>query len=108
MLTHYLKTALRKAHFEMLPDDGQYYGEIAECHGVYATAASLEACRDELEEVLEEWALALPQETPSPGREAGVFALVAACPPAYSFLRVGRNQRSRLYETSARPTVAAL
>ena len=57
MLTHYLKTALRKAHFEMLPDDGQYYGEIAECHGVYATAASLEACRDELEEVLEEWVL---------------------------------------------------
>ena len=57
VLTRYLKTALRKAHYEMLPDDWQYYGEIAEYNGVYATAASLEACRDELEEVLEEWVL---------------------------------------------------
>lgn len=57
MLTHYLKTALRRAHYEILPDDGQYYGEIAECNGVYATAASLEACREQLEEVLEEWVL---------------------------------------------------
>ena len=57
MLTQYLKTALRKAHYEILPDDGQYYGQIAECNGVYATAASLEACRDELEEVLEEWVI---------------------------------------------------
>ena len=38
-------------------DDGQFFGEIPECNGVYATAASLEACRDELEEVLEEWVL---------------------------------------------------
>ncbi len=57
MLTHYLKTALRRAHYEILPDDGQYYGEIAECNGVYATAASLEACREQLDEVLEEWVL---------------------------------------------------
>ncbi len=55
MLNQYLKTALRRAHYEILADDGQYYGEIAECNGVYATAPSLEACRDELEEVLEEW-----------------------------------------------------
>lgn len=57
MLTQYLKAALRKAHYEILPDDGQYYGEIAECNGIYATAASLESCRDELEEVLEAWVL---------------------------------------------------
>lgn len=57
MLTHYLKTALRRAHYEILPDDGQYYGAIAECNGVYATASSLEACREQLEEVLEEWVL---------------------------------------------------
>ena len=57
MLTQYLKTAMRKAHYEILPDDGCYYGEISECNGVYATAPSLEACRDQLEEVLEEWVL---------------------------------------------------
>jgi len=57
VLTHYLKTALRKAHYGLLPDNGQYYGEIPECNGVYATAKTLEACRDELEEVLEEWVL---------------------------------------------------
>jgi len=57
MLTHYLKAAMRKAHYEILPDDGEYYGEIPDCKGVYATAPSLEACRDELEEVLEEWVL---------------------------------------------------
>ena len=57
MLTQYLKSALRKAHYEILPDNGQYYGEISECNGVYATATTLEGCRDELEEVLEEWVL---------------------------------------------------
>lgn len=57
ILTLYLKAALRKAHYEILPDDGQYYGEISECNGVYATAPSLEACRDQVEEVLEEWVL---------------------------------------------------
>jgi len=57
MLTDYLKAALRQARYEKLPDDGQYYGEIPQCNGVYATAAALEDCRDELEEVLEEWVL---------------------------------------------------
>jgi predicted RNase H-like HicB family nuclease len=45
------------ARYEILPDDGTYYGEIVGFDGVYANAATLEACRDELEEVLEEWIL---------------------------------------------------
>lgn len=57
MLTAYLKAAMRNARYEILSDDGQFYGEIPECNGVYATAQSLEACRDELEQVLEEWVL---------------------------------------------------
>jgi predicted RNase H-like HicB family nuclease len=57
MLSKYLSAAMRRAHYEILPDDGQYYGEIADCQGVYATALTLEACRDELEDVLEEWVL---------------------------------------------------
>ncbi len=55
MLTEYLNAAMRHAHYEILKDDGTYYGEIAECCGVYANASSLEECRDELAAVLEDW-----------------------------------------------------
>jgi predicted RNase H-like HicB family nuclease len=34
-----------------------YYGSIPGFDGVWADAASLENCRDELEEVIEEWLL---------------------------------------------------
>jgi len=57
MLTGYIKAAMRRAHYEILPDDGSFYGEIEGFAGVYANADSLESCRDELEEVLEEWIL---------------------------------------------------
>ncbi len=57
MLLKYLQAALRHAHYEILKDDGTYYGEIPECNGVYANAATLEACREQLQEVLEEWVL---------------------------------------------------
>ena len=57
MLTDYIKAAMRRAHYEILPDDGSFYGEIESFAGVYADATTLEACRDELEEVLEEWIL---------------------------------------------------
>ncbi len=57
MLTTYLKTAMKKARYEILQDDKTFYGEIPGFDGVYANAKTLEACRDELEEVLEEWIL---------------------------------------------------
>lgn len=57
MLTAYLRVALRHAHYEILPDNGEYYGEISECQGVYATGTTLEECRDQIAEVLEEWVL---------------------------------------------------
>jgi predicted RNase H-like HicB family nuclease len=57
MLTEYIKAAMRKAKYEMLPDDKTFYGEIPGFEGVYANAETLEACHDELEEVLEEWIL---------------------------------------------------
>jgi len=55
MLTEYIREAMRKARFNILSDDGTFYGEIAGFDGVWANAETLEACRDELEEVLEEW-----------------------------------------------------
>ena len=57
MLTKYIQTALRHAKYEILDDDGSFYGEIPDCNGVYANAATLEECREQLEEVLEEWIL---------------------------------------------------
>ncbi|MBI4551466.1 MAG: type II toxin-antitoxin system HicB family antitoxin [Candidatus Latescibacteria bacterium] len=57
MLTNYIRAAMRRAHYEILSDDGTFYGEIPGFNGVYANAATLEACREELEEVLEEWIL---------------------------------------------------
>jgi predicted RNase H-like HicB family nuclease len=57
MLTKYLEAAMRNAHYEILADDGTYYGEIPVCQGVYANAATLEECRSELAEVLEGWLL---------------------------------------------------
>ena len=57
MLTRYISGAIAKAKYEILPDDGTYYGEIPGFEGIYANATTLEACRDELIEVLEEWIL---------------------------------------------------
>ena len=57
MLTQYLRAALHRAKYEILTDDGSFYGEIPGFDGVYANAATLESCREELEEVLEEWIL---------------------------------------------------
>jgi predicted RNase H-like HicB family nuclease len=57
MLLEYIQAGLRHAKYEILADDGSYYGEIPECNGVYANARTLEECRDQLAEVLEEWVL---------------------------------------------------
>ncbi len=57
MLMDYIRASMHRAKYEILPDDGTFYGEIPGFDGVYATASTLEACREELEEVLEEWIL---------------------------------------------------
>jgi len=48
---------MRRATYEILSDDSTFYGEIPGFRGVYANAPTLEACREELEEVLEDWIL---------------------------------------------------
>ena len=55
MLVQYIRAALRHARYEILADDGSFYGEIPDCNGVYANATTLEDCREQLAEVLEEW-----------------------------------------------------
>ena len=55
MLSKYILSAMKKARYEILEDDNTYYGNIPGFKGVYANADTLEECREELEEVLEEW-----------------------------------------------------
>jgi predicted RNase H-like HicB family nuclease len=67
MLNQYIKEALRQAKYEILSDDKSFYGEIPGFQGVWANAATLEDCRNELAEVLEEWIfLHLSDNTPLP------------------------------------------
>ena len=48
---------MRQARYEIVEDDGSFYGEIPAIPGVWANAKTLEACREELESVLEGWVL---------------------------------------------------
>ena len=57
MLTAYIRAAMRQARYEIVEDDGSFYGHIPSVPGVWANAKTLEACREELESVLEGWAL---------------------------------------------------
>lgn len=57
MLTKYIEAAMKHARYEILADDGSFYGEITQCQGVYANARNLEKCRTELAEALEDWLL---------------------------------------------------
>jgi predicted RNase H-like HicB family nuclease len=57
VLTEYVQAALKKAKYEILPDDGSYYGVIPGFRGEWANAVTLEECRNELREVLEDWLL---------------------------------------------------
>ena len=54
MLTEYISRKLNQAQYKIL-DDGSYFGKIPELQGVWASAKTLEKCRETLREVLEEW-----------------------------------------------------
>jgi predicted RNase H-like HicB family nuclease len=56
MLADYISAAMHQATYELL-SDGTFYGHIPGFQGVWANAPTLEACRDELQEVLEGWML---------------------------------------------------
>ena len=57
MVREYIAAAMDAARYEILSDDGAFYGEIPGFDGVYANADTLNRCRKELEEVVEEWVL---------------------------------------------------
>ena len=54
MLLNYINKALEKAQYKLL-DDGTWFTEIPDFQGVWANKTTVEECRQELVEVLEEW-----------------------------------------------------
>ncbi len=56
MLSEYINKKLQSARYKILRD-GSYFGEISNLRGVWASAKSLEKCREQLREVLEDWLL---------------------------------------------------
>ncbi len=55
LLTAYIDAAMHNARYEILPDEEEYIGTIDGLQGVWAHGATLESCREELQEMLEEW-----------------------------------------------------
>ena len=55
VLAEYIEIAMRDAVFVIFVEDGTYYGDIYGFQGVWANADTLEECRQELKEVLEDW-----------------------------------------------------
>jgi len=53
----YVEAAMSRAHYEIVEDDKSFYGEIPGFEGLWANAPTLERCRRELQEALEDWLL---------------------------------------------------
>lgn len=56
MIRQYVEEALRRARYDKL-EDGTYCAEVPRLRGVLAIGETLEECRDQLAEVVEEWVL---------------------------------------------------
>lgn len=56
MITRYIEEKLKRAKYKLLKN-GSYFAEIPGVRGVWANAFNLEACREELRDILEEWLL---------------------------------------------------
>jgi predicted RNase H-like HicB family nuclease len=56
MLTEYVQNKMGRAKYEIM-EDRTYFGALPGLRGVWANAKTLEGCRKELREVLEEWLL---------------------------------------------------
>mgnify|MGYP003422876733 CR=1 FL=1 len=47
--------AMELATYEIIEDEGTYWGEIPQLQGVWANHSTLEGCRTELREALSDW-----------------------------------------------------
>lgn len=55
ILAQYIQVAMQGEKYQILEDDGTFFGEIPGFQGVWANASTLEGCREELQEVLKDW-----------------------------------------------------
>ena len=88
MLTDYIEAGMRRARYETL-EDGAFVGTIDGFQGLWADGDSLDACREELRSVFEDWLLLALREgddlpdldgaTLSQGRTAA-WRADSACP----------------------------
>lgn len=65
MLTSYIDQAMEIAVYEIIEDEGTYWGEIPGLQGVWAHHQTLEGCRRELREALSDCATAAFRATDS-------------------------------------------
>ena len=56
MLIEYIQAAMTHAAFEQM-EDGRYFGTIPPCQGVWADGDTVDATRETMREVLEDWIL---------------------------------------------------
>ena len=56
MITRYVDQALRRARYKQI-DGGMFCATVPGLRGVIATGRTLEGCREQLAEVVEEWVL---------------------------------------------------
>ena len=71
MLAQFLEMAMELARYEIIEDDGSYWGEIPNFQGVWAKHETLLGCQRELREALSDWValrLRLGLEIPEVGR----------------------------------------
>jgi predicted RNase H-like HicB family nuclease len=67
MLSEFIEAARERATHEIIDDTEPYYGEVPELMGVLAVGRTLEDCRRNLKEVVDEWiAIRLLREFPIP------------------------------------------
>ena len=55
MFAEYIQAAMDKATYEIIDDSEPFYGEVPELQGLWATGKTLEECRKNLMEALEDW-----------------------------------------------------
>ena len=55
MPASYIDRAMEHARYEIIEDDGSYWGDIPGLQGVWARHETLEGCRRELREALSDW-----------------------------------------------------
>jgi len=55
MLAKLIDEAMERAVYEIIEDEGTFWGEIPGFQGVWGRHANLESCRRELREALSDW-----------------------------------------------------